>query len=174
MPATCGTAAHIGEILRATRGWSPHPRTLQCHFKAQGLIRAVLTGKNVALGRFEATCPTELRIGDALHIPVVSGCNTILFCFLDDQSRLVTGQRFSYQEDTPSAQSAPWRGIPPMTNEESAFANDPLQRIREAARGLPRALNNFARQPLVAAYANRAAIVDEKSARQIVAEFEVD
>lgn len=80
--------------------------------------------------------------------------------------------------------------IPPMSREESAsylvhhlrlagrsdtlFSEDAVQRIHEAARGLPRALNNLARQALVAAFANRSSIVDEKAARQAVAEFEAD
>lgn len=80
--------------------------------------------------------------------------------------------------------------IPPMTREESAsylvhhlrlagrsdtlLSEDAVQRIHEAARGLPRALNNLARQALVAAFANRSSIVDEKAARQAVAEFDAD
>jgi type II secretory pathway predicted ATPase ExeA len=80
--------------------------------------------------------------------------------------------------------------IPPMSREESAsylvhhlrlagrsdtlFSEDAVQRIHEAARGLPRALNNLARQALVAAYTNRTSIVDEKAARQAVAECEAD
>jgi putative transposase len=105
------TAAHIGEIIRASHGWSPHERTLQRHFKALGLTRAALTGRNVAFGRFEATYPNELWVGDALHGPVIAGRKAILFCFLDDYSRLVTGHRFTHQEDTLAAQSALRRGI---------------------------------------------------------------
>ena len=72
--------------------------------------------------------------------------------------------------------------IPPMTKEETAsyvahhcklggrsdtlFSDDALSSIHQAGRGLPRAVNNLARQALVAAYANRSAIVDEKAARQ--------
>ncbi|MCR4294769.1 MAG: DDE-type integrase/transposase/recombinase, partial [Elusimicrobia bacterium] len=105
------TAAHIGELIRASHGWSPHERTLQRHFKARGLTQAALTGRNVAFGRFEATYPNELWVGDALHGPVIAGRKAILFCFLDDHSRLVTGHRFTHQEDTLAAQSALRRGI---------------------------------------------------------------
>lgn len=105
------TAAHIAEMLTATHEWSPHPRTLQRHFAALGLTRAALTGQNVAFGRFEATRPNELWVGDALHGPVVGGKKAILFAYLDDHSRLVTGHRWTWSEDTLSAESALRRGI---------------------------------------------------------------
>jgi type II secretory pathway predicted ATPase ExeA len=80
--------------------------------------------------------------------------------------------------------------LPAMTSEETAgyiahhlrlagrkdtlFSDDAVARIHEAARGLPRAVNNLARQALVAAYANHSAMVDDKAARQAVAEMESD
>jgi putative transposase len=76
------TAAHIAEMLTATHEWSPHPRTLQRHFRTLGLTHAALTGQNVAFGRFEATRPNELWVGDALHGPVVGGKKAILFAYL--------------------------------------------------------------------------------------------
>jgi putative transposase len=105
------TAAHIAEVLRASHEWSPHPRTLQRHFAALGLTRAALTGQNIAFGRFEATCPNELWVGDALHGPVIGGRKAILFCYLDDRSRLVTGHRWTHSEDTLSAEAALRRGV---------------------------------------------------------------
>ncbi len=76
--------------------------------------------------------------------------------------------------------------IPPMSPEETAsyvghhvklagrsdtlFSDDALARVHQAGRGLPRAVNNLARQALVAAFANRSAIVDEKAARQAISE----
>jgi putative transposase len=105
------TAAHIAEMITASHEWSPHPRTLQRHFRALGLTRAALTGQNIAFGRFEATHPNELWVGDALHGPVVGGKKAILFAYLDDHSRLVTGHRWTWSEDTLSAESALRRGI---------------------------------------------------------------
>ena len=105
------TAAHIAEMITASHEWSPHPRTLQRHFRALGLTRAALTGSNIAFGRFEATRPNELWVGDALHGPVVGGKKAILFAFIDDHSRLVTGHRWTWSEDTLSAESALRRGI---------------------------------------------------------------
>jgi putative transposase len=105
------TAAHIAEMIRVSHEWSPHPRTLQRHFAALGLTRAQLSASNVAFGRFEATHPNELWVGDALHGPIIGGKKAILFCFLDDHSRFVTGHRWTYSEDTLSAESALRRGI---------------------------------------------------------------
>jgi putative transposase len=108
-PARSG--AHIAEVLRAAQGWSPHPRTLERHFKALGLTRAALSGANVAFGRFQADYPNEVWTGDALHGPVVAGKKAVLFAFIDDCSRLVTGHRWSYTEDTLAAEAALRRGI---------------------------------------------------------------
>jgi putative transposase len=98
-------------MLRESHDWAPHPRTLQRHFRVLGLTRTQLSASNVAFGRFEATHPNELWVGDALHGPVVGGKKAILFCFVDDHSRLVTDHRWTYAEDTPSAESALRRGI---------------------------------------------------------------
>ena len=67
--------------------------------------------------------------------------------------------------------------IPPMTPPETTsyighhlklagrsdplFSDDAITLVHEAARGLPRAVNNIALQALVAAYADRKALVDE-------------
>jgi type II secretory pathway predicted ATPase ExeA len=80
--------------------------------------------------------------------------------------------------------------VPPMSAEETAgyvshhvklagrsdtlFSDDAVARLHQAARGLPRAVNNLARQALVAAYANKAAIVDDKAARSAVAEVDAE
>jgi len=57
---------------------------------------------------------------------------------------------------------------------DTLFSDDALARIHRGARGLPRAVNNLARQSLVAAFANRSAIVDDKATRQAVAEAEAE
>jgi type II secretory pathway predicted ATPase ExeA len=57
---------------------------------------------------------------------------------------------------------------------DTLFSDDALGRIHHASRGLPRAVNNLAVQALIAAYANKAAIVDEKAARAAVAEVTAD
>ena len=50
------------------------------------------------------------------------------------------------------------------------FSDDAVALIHDAARGLPRAVNNLAIQALVAAYAARKNIVDESTARAAVTE----
>jgi type II secretory pathway predicted ATPase ExeA len=80
--------------------------------------------------------------------------------------------------------------IPPMTAPETAgyithhlrlagrsdplFSDDAVERVHQASRGFPRAVNNLALQGLVAAYANRSALVDDKAARAAVAETDAD
>lgn len=53
---------------------------------------------------------------------------------------------------------------------DTLFGDDAVALIHQVSRGLPRAVNNLAVQALVAAYANKKAIVDESSARAAVAE----
>lgn len=93
------TAAQVRRILRAQLGWAPGERTLQRLFAEHGL-RTHGNGSPAVFGRFEAARPNELWTGDALHGPRVGGRKTYLFAFLDDHSRLITGHRFGYAEDT--------------------------------------------------------------------------
>jgi type II secretory pathway predicted ATPase ExeA len=54
------------------------------------------------------------------------------------------------------------------------FSDDAITLIHQTSRGLPRAVNNLAIQALIAAYADRKAIVDETSARSAVTEITTD
>jgi type II secretory pathway predicted ATPase ExeA len=54
------------------------------------------------------------------------------------------------------------------------FSDDAAALIHDAARGLPRAVNNLATQALIAAWAGRKNIVDEQSARAAVTEVTTD
>ena len=81
------TAAHICQILAASLGWAPNERTIQRHFRRIGLTRASLSMAKVKFGRFEASRPNELWVGDALHGPIVGRHKAILFAFLDDHVR---------------------------------------------------------------------------------------
>jgi putative transposase len=60
----------------------------------------------VAFGRFEASRPNELWVGDALHGPIVGRHKAILFAFLDDHSRAFCGYRWVTAEDTLRAEAA--------------------------------------------------------------------
>jgi type II secretory pathway predicted ATPase ExeA len=57
---------------------------------------------------------------------------------------------------------------------DTLFSDDAMALVHDAARGLPRAVNNIATQALVAAMAARKNIVDEQSARTAVNEITAD
>jgi putative transposase len=100
------TAAHICQLLSVSLGWAPNQRTIQRHFRRVGLTRRSLTAAKVAFGRFEASRPNELWVGDALHGPIIGRHKAILFAFLDDHSRAFTGYRWVTAEDTLRAEAA--------------------------------------------------------------------
>jgi len=112
------TAAHIRELIAVAQGWAPSERTIQRHLTRVGLPRRTGSATQaVVFGRFEATRPNELWVGDALHGPKITGKTAILFAFLDDHSRLLPGYRWVTAEDTLRAEAAlRWgiasRGIP--------------------------------------------------------------
>lgn len=104
------TAAQIAEILEATRQMAVSARTLQRHFARLGLNRA--EGRPpAAYGRFEADRPNELWTGDALHGPAIGLLRTILFCFVDDHSRLLPGYRWGSMEDSLRLEAALRTGL---------------------------------------------------------------
>ncbi|MFN2504111.1 MAG: DDE-type integrase/transposase/recombinase [Acidimicrobiales bacterium] len=105
------TAAQIGHILVEACGWAPNERTIQRHFRRIGLTRAALSADKVAFGRFEASRPNELWVGDALHGPIIARHKAILFAFLDDHARLATGYRWVTAEDTLRAEAALRAGL---------------------------------------------------------------
>lgn len=96
------TVPQIERILRASTGWSPSQSTLLRHFGRLDLAgpSAGNSSGTTVFGRFEADRCNELWVGDALHGPKVGGRKTFLFAFLDDRSRMVTGSRFGFVEDT--------------------------------------------------------------------------
>lgn len=101
------TAAQVGRIITARKGWAPSPRTLQRHFARHGLGGRGRHPDAPApvFGRFEADMPGELWICDGLHAgtvrgPVIDGRDTVLFAILDDHSRYVVGGRWGFGENT--------------------------------------------------------------------------
>jgi len=94
------TAAQVARILRVSSGWSPSESTLLRLFHRLELMGPAAGGSAMVFGRFEAATPNERWVGDALHGPRVGGRKTYLFAFLDDHSRLATGYRFGFAEDT--------------------------------------------------------------------------
>jgi len=57
---------------------------------------------------------------------------------------------------------------------DTLFSDDAVARIHKASRGLPRAVNNLAVTALTCAYANGAAVVDDKAARTAVNEVSAE
>jgi transposase InsO family protein len=94
------TVAQVARILRTATGWAPSESTLLRHFHRLELIGPAAGAGPGVFGRFEAADPNELWVGDALHGPRVGDRKTYLFAFLDDHSRLATGYRFGFAEDT--------------------------------------------------------------------------
>ncbi|MFD9669253.1 DDE-type integrase/transposase/recombinase [Rhodococcus sp. NPDC059968] len=94
------TAAQVQRILRASSGWAPSESTLLRLFHRLELIGPTAGPTTEVFGRFEAENPNDRWTGDALHGPKIGGRKVYLFAFLDDHSRLVTGYRFGYAEDT--------------------------------------------------------------------------
>jgi putative transposase len=129
------TAAQIAAILRTHSGWSPHERTLQRAFVRLELTTRPNGAPPKAFGRFEADAPNARWTGDALHGPTVRGRKAILFAFLDDHARLLTGYRWARREDTVRLEAAlrtgiAARGIPKeiYVDNGSAFVDKQLLR----------------------------------------------
>ncbi len=86
-------------------------------------------------GRFEADSPNVRWTGDALHGPTVAGRKAILFAFIDDHSRMLTGYRWARREDTVRLEAAlrtglAARGVPASiyVDNGSAFVDRQLLR----------------------------------------------
>lgn len=132
------TAAQVAAILRAHSGWAPDERTLQRHFARLELNTRPDGQPPKAFGRFEAEAPNVRWTGDALHGPTVRGRKAILFAFLDDHSRLVTGYRWARREDTVRLEAAlraglSARGIPNSVYLDNGAAMIDKQLLRACA-----------------------------------------
>lgn len=115
------TAAQVERILVKAQGWSPSQSTLLRLFHRLDLPGADgQVSDRTVFGRFEAAAPNELWTGDALHGVRIGGRKTYLFAFVDDHSRVITGYRWGFAEDTVRLAAALRPGL--------------------AARGIPRAV----------------------------------
>lgn len=129
------TAAQVGEVISASRGWAPSERTIQRLFARLGLNTRPDGTPPEAFGRFEAVAANDRWTGDALHGPQVGGHKAYLFAFIDDHSRALTGYRWGHSEDTVRLEAAlrhglGARGIPRSVyvDNGSAFVAAPLLR----------------------------------------------
>ncbi len=88
------SAAQLSAILLARHGIRVAERTIRQHLQQRGLHRAALAQQPHVFGRFEASRPNELWVGDVLIGPYVPHPRTppsrraFLFLLVDDFSRL--------------------------------------------------------------------------------------
>jgi putative transposase len=127
------TAAQVRRILIATLGDAPSESTLLRHFRTLDLPAGASAR---ATGRFEATHPNEIWVGDGLHGLRLDRRKTYLFAFLDDHSRLVVAARWAFAEDAVRLSAAlrpalEARGVPGAiyVDNGSAFVDASLARV---------------------------------------------
>ena len=136
------TATHIVEMIvtdltgRGDGRDVPSVRTVQRHFARLGLNVRPDGRPAETFGRFEAAKVNDLWVGDVAHGPRVAGGKALLFAFLDDHSRLVTGHRWGRSEDVLRLEAAlrrglAARGVPKRiyVDNGSPFVSHQLQRI---------------------------------------------
>ncbi|MGH9100876.1 MAG: helix-turn-helix domain-containing protein [Acidimicrobiales bacterium] len=90
------SAAQIVDAIFRAHGVALSERTVRAHLRRAGLSRKALTADPTrAFGRFEASRPNEIWIGDVLHGPfvphprVAGSKRAKLFLLVDDHSRLI-------------------------------------------------------------------------------------
>ncbi|MFE3003258.1 DDE-type integrase/transposase/recombinase [Nocardia sp. NPDC059246] len=133
------TVTQVARILRTATGWAPSESTLLRHFHRLDLMGPAAGGAGEVFGRFEASDPNELWCGDALHGPRVGDRKTYLFAFIDDHTRLLTGYRFGYAEDTVRLAAAlrpalAARGVPGMVYVDNGSAYSDAWLLRACAK----------------------------------------
>jgi putative transposase len=105
------SAAQIAEIIERADGVKLSERTLREHLRRSGVSRSALGAEpGRAFGRFEASRPNEIWIGDVLHGPFVphprraGSKRAKLFVLVDDFSRLLVLGRWMEEENTRAGQ----------------------------------------------------------------------
>ncbi|MFL4901764.1 DDE-type integrase/transposase/recombinase [Streptomyces sp. MMS24-I2-30] len=129
------STAQVVRILQQHLGWGPSYRTVHRHLQRLELLTRPDGQAPEAFGRFEATRPNELWVGDALHGPKIAGHKAYLFAFVDDHSRTVVGHRWGGAEDSVRLAAAlrpalASRGVPEgvYVDNGSAFVDSALLR----------------------------------------------
>jgi putative transposase len=104
------SAAQIAEILRARHGVEINERTLRDQLRRRGLTRAALEARPHVFGRFQASRPNEIWVGDVLvgpqvpYPPAKTSRPARLFAFLDDYSRMLLHGNWVFDENTRAGQ----------------------------------------------------------------------
>src|SRR5215207_5129963 len=167
------SAAQISAILLARHGIRVAERTIREHFQHRGLHRAALAQHPRVFGRFEASRPNELWVGDVLIGPYVPYPRTavsrrsFLFLLVDDFSRLIVHGAWMTDQNARAGQQVlraaiQRRGQPEIlyTDNGSPYIAAPLERTcavlgirlvhsrpyRPQGRGKVEKLNAFVRE----------------------------
>jgi putative transposase len=129
------STAQVVRILQQHLGWGPSYRTVHRHLQRLELLTRPDGQAPEAFGRFEASRPNELWVGDALLGPKIAGHKAYLFAFVDDHSRAVVGHRWGGAEDSVRLAAAlrpalAARGVPEgvYVDNGSAFVDSALLR----------------------------------------------
>jgi len=135
------SAAQISAILLARHGIRVAERTIREHLQHRGLQRAALAQHPHVFGRFEASRPNELWVGDVLIGPYVpyprtaSSRRAFLFLLVDDFSRLMLHGKWMTEQNARAGQQVlraaiQRRGLPEVlyTDNGSPYIAAPLER----------------------------------------------
>ncbi len=172
------SSAQIVDAIARAHGVMLSERTVRAHLRRAGLTRAALTAEPArAFGRFEASGPNEIWIGDVLHGPfvphprVAGSRRAKLFVLVDDYSRLLVHGRWMTEENTRAGQDVlrsaiTRRGLPqtlyvdngaPYSNHQLARACAVLgvhlvhsRPYKPQGRGKQERLNSYIRQAFIA------------------------
>jgi putative transposase len=135
------SSAQIAAILFARHRIRVAERTISQHLRQRGLHRAALARQPRAFGRFEASRPNELWIGDVLvgpfvpHPRVQGSRRAYLFVLVDDYSRLLLHGRWVPDQNTRAGQDVlraaiQRRGLPERlyVDNGAVYSNAALER----------------------------------------------
>jgi putative transposase len=179
---TRSSAQIVDGIFRA-HGVLLSERTVRAHLRRMGLTRAALSAEPTkAFGRYEASRPNEIWIGDVLVGPFVphpraaGSRRAKLFVVVDDYSRLLVHGRWMTEENTRAGQDVlRWaiarRGVPQIlyVDNGAPYANHQLARAcavlgvhlvhskpyKPQGRGKQERLNSYIRSSFIAEMEDR-------------------
>ena len=177
------SAATIVDGIFRAHGVVLSERTVRAHLRRVGLTRAALTAEPVrAFGRYEASGPNEIWIGDVLvgpfvpHPRVAGSKRAKLFVLVDDYSRLLVHGRWMTEENTRAGQEVlrsaiARRGLPQILHVDNGapYSNHQLARAcavlgvhlvhskpyAPQGRGKQERLNSYIRQSFIAEMEDR-------------------
>jgi putative transposase len=136
------SSAQIVDGIARAHGVLLSERTVRAHLRRMGLTRAALTAEPTkAFGRYEASRPNEIWIGDVLVGPFVphpraaGSKRAKLFVLVDDYSRLLVHGRWMTEENTRAGQDVlrsaiARRGLPEILHVDNGapYSNHQLAR----------------------------------------------